>query len=88
MPSARGCRASFSILLMRWFLIYVMPLTVGAGLALDYAVPERAERSVVALCGVVVTAFPLVLMDRWYDTLQPYDPKHFDPACSATRTSS
>ena len=63
-----------NILLVRWFLIYVMPLAIGAGLALDYAVPERAERSVAALCGVVVTAFPLVLMDRWYETLQPYDP--------------
>jgi hypothetical protein len=69
-----------NILLVRWFLIYVMPLTVGAGLALDYAVSEHAQRSVAALGGVVITVLPLALMTHGYEGLQPYDPA---PAAAA-----
>ena len=76
-----------NILLVRWFLVYVMPLTVGAGLALDYAVPEQSLRRVAALGGVVVTAFPLALMTHGYEGLQPYDPAQVVAADAALARS-
>ena len=63
-----------STLLVRWFFIYVLPLTVGAGLALDYALRDSPQRSLVAAGGILVTALPLLLTGSWYRDLELYDP--------------
>ena len=63
-----------STLLVRWFFIYVLPLTVGAGLALDYALRQSPQRSFVAAGGILVTALPLVLTGSGYRDLELYDP--------------
>jgi len=62
-----------NIILVRWFFIYVLPLTLGAGLALDYVVTESARRSALAVGGILVTALPLLLAQRSYVYLRPYD---------------
>ncbi|HMK68881.1 MAG TPA: hypothetical protein VK433_10055, partial [Stellaceae bacterium] len=63
-----------NIILVRWFFIYVLPLTLGAGLALDYVVPEPGRRNALAISGILVTALPLLLAQRSYVYLRPYDP--------------
>jgi hypothetical protein len=63
-----------NVILTRWFFIYLMPLIVGTGLALDYVSPLPARRTVAALAGVLATVALSVMADLPYHDRQPYDP--------------
>ena len=62
-----------NVILVRWFLIYLLPLTIGTGLALDRLVSLPAQRSALALAGVLVTVLPPLATERPYYEQQPYD---------------
>ena len=61
-------------ILLRWFSIYLMPLVVAAGLALDYLFPALARRTAVAVGAIIVTMVPPLLSQRLIIDLAPYDP--------------
>jgi hypothetical protein len=61
-------------ILLRWFAIYLMPLVIGAGLALDYLFPATARRTAMAVGAVIVTVVPPLLTERPVIDIVPYDP--------------
>ncbi len=63
-----------NVILVRWFAIYLLPLIVGAGLALDFVCRTPLQRNAVAIAGVVVTVLPPLVLDRPFYDLAPYDP--------------
>ena len=63
-----------NVILTRWLLIYILPLIVGAGLALDYVFPTAIQRSAVALAGMILTVLPSFAFDNPFYDLHPYDP--------------
>ncbi len=76
-----------NVVLVRWFFIYVMPLIVGAGSALDFVCKSPLSRTGVALVGMLVTVAPALLADRPFYDRQPYDPARVlaaDTALGAT----
>jgi hypothetical protein len=71
-----------NVILTRWLLIYVLPLIVGAGLALDYVFPTPSQRSKAALAGMFLTVLPPLAFDGPFYDIHPYDPM---PVLSADR---
>jgi len=63
-----------NVVLVRWFYVYLLPLSVGAGLLLDFVFPTARERLRAAMIGIVLTVAPVLLADRAYYGNQPYDP--------------
>ena len=61
-------------LLMRWFFIYLLPVTVGAALTLDYLFAGPRARAGAALVGMLATIVPAVLADTTHYRHPPYDP--------------
>ncbi|HUN47992.1 MAG TPA: hypothetical protein VMU85_15790 [Stellaceae bacterium] len=74
-----------NVILVRWLLIYLLPLTVGTGLALDKLASLPAQRSALALAGVLVTVLPPLVTERPYYEQQPYDPAPVQTADAALR---
>ncbi len=75
-----------NVILVRWFFIYLMPLVVGAGLALDYVCRLPGQRYAAALAGVLATAVVPLIADRPYYDHLPYDPTEVMAADEALRT--
>jgi len=63
-----------NVLLVRWFFVYLLPLTIGASLGLDFLWAEPERRSRAALVGIAITVLPAILASRAYYDAQPYDP--------------
>jgi hypothetical protein len=74
-------------ILLRWFAIYLMPLVIGAGLALDYLFPAPAQRSAMAVAALVVTVLPPLLTERPIVDLVRYDPAPVRAAVDRLRTT-
>jgi hypothetical protein len=72
-----------NVILARWFLVYLMPLIVGAGLALDFVFPATAQRSLAAVAGMLLTVLPPLVADRPVYDIEPYDPA---PVLAAAQT--
>jgi hypothetical protein len=72
-----------NVILTRWFFVYLMPLIVGAGFALDFVCSSPAWRSIVALAGVLITVLPPLMADRPTYDIAPYDPA---PVLAAAET--
>ncbi|MGH7123460.1 MAG: hypothetical protein ACREFI_03750 [Stellaceae bacterium] len=62
-----------NVILVRWFVIYLLPLIVGVGLALDFVFKSPALRTRAALAGVLITALPPLVLDGPLYDLGPYD---------------
>jgi hypothetical protein len=75
-----------NVILVRWFQIYLMPLIVGSGLALDFAFPGPAQRSRAALAGVLVTVLQSAIADRPFYDIAPYDPAPIMVAAQALQS--
>jgi len=63
-----------STILVRWFFIYLMPLTVGAALAIDWVFDSAALRNAAAVAGILLTVLPAVAADRGYYHDERYEP--------------
>jgi hypothetical protein len=63
-----------NVILVRWFAIYLLPLILGAGLALDFVCRTPLRRNAAAVAAVVVSVLPPLLLDRPFYDLGPYDP--------------
>ena len=63
-----------NVVLVRWFSIYLLPLTVAAGCLMDFAFPNESARLRAAIVGVIVTVAQPLLSDRSYYQQQPYEP--------------
>lgn len=61
-------------LLVRWFLIYLLPVTVGAALFLDYLFAGPQARAGVAVIGMLATIVPAVFADTTHYRQLSYDP--------------
>lgn len=59
--------------LLRWFLIYILPLGLAAGLILDYWTDAAETRGVVALAGIVATVAFISSAGQPYYLRQPQD---------------
>jgi hypothetical protein len=76
-----------NVLLVRWFFVYLLPLVIGAGLALDYAFSENRLRAGAALVAIAaVSVVPLVAGSN-YNPQQSYDPEPVIAADHALRLS-
>lgn len=59
-----------NVVLIRWFFIDLMPLILGAGLALDSVIKSPERRASAAIIGMLVTILPSLIVDRpVYDQL-------------------
>jgi hypothetical protein len=76
-----------NVILVRWFYIYLMPLIIGAGLALDFVFPLPAQRSRAALAGVLVTVLQSAIDARPVYAIWPYDPSPIVTADQMLRSS-
>lgn len=76
-----------NVILTRWLLIYVLPLIIGAGLALDYIFPTPIQRSTGALAGMILTVLPSFVFERPFYDLRPYDPAPILAADQALRST-
>jgi hypothetical protein len=63
-----------NVTLIRWFLIYILPISLGTGLILDHWTARAEVRAVLALAGIVATAAAGLIADQSYYLRQPYDP--------------
>lgn len=63
-----------NVVMMRWFSIYLLPLTIVAGCLLDFIFTQPRERLGAAIFGILVTVAQPVLTDRGYYQHQPYEP--------------
>lgn len=61
-------------ILVRWFFVYLLPVTVGAALILDYVFAGPRARAGAALVGGLATVATAVLADTAHYRHQPYDP--------------
>ena len=61
-------------MLVRLFLVYLLPVTVGAALIFDYLFAGPRARVGAALVGIVATVVPAVLADTSHYRHPPYDP--------------
>jgi len=75
-----------NVILVRWFQIYLVPLIIGAGLALDFVFPATAQRRRAALAGVLVTMLQSVIADRPFYDIAPYDPAPILAAAQALQS--
>jgi hypothetical protein len=72
-----------NIVLIRWFFIYMMPLIVGSGLALDSIFASAPARCGAAAACMLLTVAPvLAALGPEYD-LTPYDPARVVAAAEA-----
>jgi hypothetical protein len=74
-------------ILLRWFSIYLMPLVIAAGLALDYLFAAPARRIAAAVAALIVTVLPPLLTERPIVDLAPYDPAPVRAAVDRLRTT-
>jgi hypothetical protein len=63
-----------NVVLVRWFAIYLLPLTLAAGLLLDFVVATAMERAAAAVIGMLLTVVPALAADRSYYDRQAYVP--------------
>jgi hypothetical protein len=73
-----------NVILVRWFSVYILPLTVAAGCLLDFVFPDTRARFRAAILGIIVTAAQPLLSDRSYYQQQPYEPGLVLAASQAT----
>lgn len=63
-----------NVILVRWFVVYVLPATVAAALCLDALFAGAGARAAAALVGIVATIVPAVFADTAHYRDPPYDP--------------
>jgi hypothetical protein len=76
-----------NVILTRWFLIYMLPLIVAAGLAADFVFPTAAQRSIAAAAGMILTVLPPLVSDRPFYDSAPYDPAPILSAAQALQAT-
>ncbi|MGH7036768.1 MAG: hypothetical protein ACREE4_09885 [Stellaceae bacterium] len=64
-----------NVTLVRWFLLYLLPLSLLAGLILDNRVNVPELRAALSLAGMAVTVLVMFSADQSYYLQQPYDPR-------------
>lgn len=74
-----------NVLLLRWVLIYLLPLAVGAAMLLDFVFTGVRERLGMAILGILMTVLPALAADRGYYDRQPYDGSAITAADRALR---
>ncbi len=70
---------------VRWLVALVLPVTVGAALAVDALVPDAARRWALAACAVAVTVSSVALEGRAYYLSQAYEPQAVAAGAAALR---
>jgi hypothetical protein len=64
-----------NVILLRWFLVYLLPLSLIAGLVVDYRVSRPNLRCLLSLAGMAVTVLISFATDQSYYLQQPYNPR-------------
>lgn len=76
-----------NVVLVRWFYIYLLPLTIATGLLLDFVFPTMRERMAAAIVGMLLTIVPAIAANRSYYESQAYDPSAIVAANAALATT-
>ncbi|HKS88816.1 MAG TPA: hypothetical protein VJR70_05190 [Stellaceae bacterium] len=74
-------------MLVRWFVIWQLPLTIAAALLLDFILAGARARGAAALVGIAATVAQTLIADIGHYRHQPYDPAAILAADRALRVT-